>query len=102
MPPVGASGSTPRIDAATVRRLGELARLRVDESRILPLAAELSAIVGYVAQLATLDGLDPRSGPPLTRRTDVPAGASAGLIQASSGAAVPFVVVPPVVGETEG
>ena len=43
------------VDAATVRKIARLARLGVAEDDIAPLAAELSAILGFVEQLAEVD-----------------------------------------------
>jgi aspartyl-tRNA(Asn)/glutamyl-tRNA(Gln) amidotransferase subunit C len=52
------------LDTATVRRIAKLARLRVEEAELLPLQAELNAILGYVEQLAEVDveGVEPLSG----------------------------------------
>jgi aspartyl-tRNA(Asn)/glutamyl-tRNA(Gln) amidotransferase subunit C len=52
------------LDTATVRRIAKLARLRVEEAELLPLQAELNAILGYVEQLAEVDveGIEPLSG----------------------------------------
>jgi aspartyl-tRNA(Asn)/glutamyl-tRNA(Gln) amidotransferase subunit C len=49
------------IDADTVRKVAMLARIRVDEQRLAPLAAELSAILGWIEQLAEVDtdGVEP-------------------------------------------
>jgi aspartyl-tRNA(Asn)/glutamyl-tRNA(Gln) amidotransferase subunit C len=52
------------LDTATVRRIAKLARLRVDETEISTLQAELNAILGYVEQLNEVDvtGVAPLSG----------------------------------------
>jgi aspartyl-tRNA(Asn)/glutamyl-tRNA(Gln) amidotransferase subunit C len=52
------------LDAATVRRIAKLARIRVDEAEVATLQAELNAILGYVAQLGEVDvsGVEPLSG----------------------------------------
>jgi aspartyl-tRNA(Asn)/glutamyl-tRNA(Gln) amidotransferase subunit C len=52
------------LDTATVRRIAKLARLRVEEAELLPLQAELNAILGYVEQLSEVDvtGIEPLSG----------------------------------------
>lgn len=49
------------IDAATVRKVAKLARLREDESRLEPLARELSSILGWIEQLDAVDveGVEP-------------------------------------------
>jgi len=52
------------LDAATVRRIAKLARIRVDEAEVVTLQAELNAILGYVEQLNEVDvaGIEPLSG----------------------------------------
>jgi aspartyl-tRNA(Asn)/glutamyl-tRNA(Gln) amidotransferase subunit C len=49
------------IDAATVRRVAHLARLRLDDSQVNPLVGELNAILGWVEQLQQVDctGIEP-------------------------------------------
>ena len=39
------------LDAATVRRIAKLARIRVDDAEVATLQSELNAILGYVEQL---------------------------------------------------
>jgi aspartyl-tRNA(Asn)/glutamyl-tRNA(Gln) amidotransferase subunit C len=43
------------IDAATVKRIGRLARIRVEESEVDKYAGELNAILGFVEQLGEVD-----------------------------------------------
>ena len=43
------------IDAATVRKVARLASIRVEESRLEPLAAELSGILSWIEQLNEVD-----------------------------------------------
>jgi aspartyl-tRNA(Asn)/glutamyl-tRNA(Gln) amidotransferase subunit C len=43
------------IDVATVRRVARLAHIRVDESRLEPLAQELSGIMQWIEQLDEVD-----------------------------------------------
>lgn len=43
------------LDKATVRKISELARIEVPESDLEPLAQELSAIIGWIEQLAEVD-----------------------------------------------
>jgi aspartyl-tRNA(Asn)/glutamyl-tRNA(Gln) amidotransferase subunit C len=52
------------LDTATVRRIAKLARIRVDDAEVETLQTELSAILGYVAQLSEVDvtGIEPLSG----------------------------------------
>jgi aspartyl-tRNA(Asn)/glutamyl-tRNA(Gln) amidotransferase subunit C len=52
------------LDAATVRRIARLARIRVDDGEVVTLQAELNAILGYVEQLGEVDvtGVEPLSG----------------------------------------
>jgi aspartyl-tRNA(Asn)/glutamyl-tRNA(Gln) amidotransferase subunit C len=49
------------IDAATVRKVARLARLRAPEARLEPLARELSAIIAWIEQLGEVDvaGVEP-------------------------------------------
>ena len=49
------------IDAATVRRVAKLARIREPEARLEPLAQELSSILGWIEQLSEVDtdGVEP-------------------------------------------
>ena len=49
------------IDAATVRKVARLARLRAPEERLEPLAQELSAIINWIEQLGEVDveGVEP-------------------------------------------
>jgi aspartyl/glutamyl-tRNA(Asn/Gln) amidotransferase C subunit len=64
-----------RIDAAEVRRLAGLARLRVDEAEATRLAHELSAVVTHLHQLLRVSPAtpEPLSGQPVeARRTDEP------------------------------
>ncbi|GAB4136164.1 MAG: Asp-tRNA(Asn)/Glu-tRNA(Gln) amidotransferase subunit GatC [Sphingomonadales bacterium] len=46
------------IDAATVRRIAHLARIRLNEEDVAPLAAELNQILGWVEQLSAVDTQD--------------------------------------------
>jgi aspartyl-tRNA(Asn)/glutamyl-tRNA(Gln) amidotransferase subunit C len=52
------------LDAATVRRIARLARIRVDDTEVETLQTELNAILGYVEQLGEVDveGVEPLSG----------------------------------------
>jgi len=52
------------LDAAAVRRIAKLARIRVDEAEVAVLAAELNGVLGYVAELNEVDvsGVEPLSG----------------------------------------
>ncbi|MFI4935255.1 MAG: Asp-tRNA(Asn)/Glu-tRNA(Gln) amidotransferase subunit GatC [Caulobacterales bacterium] len=43
------------IDAATVRKVARLARIKVEEARLEPLAAELSGILAWIEQLNEVD-----------------------------------------------
>ena len=49
------------IDAATVRKVAKLARIRTPEERLEPLARELSAIINWIEQLGAVDvdGVEP-------------------------------------------
>lgn len=52
------------LEAATVRRIAKLARIRVTEPEITVLQTELNAILGYVEQLneVNVEGVEPLSG----------------------------------------
>lgn len=43
------------IDAATVKRIGRLARIRVEDSEVEKYQGELNAILGFVEQLNEVD-----------------------------------------------
>jgi aspartyl-tRNA(Asn)/glutamyl-tRNA(Gln) amidotransferase subunit C len=49
------------IDVETVRKVARLAHIREPEERLAPLAAELSAIMGWIEQLSEVDteGVEP-------------------------------------------
>ncbi len=64
------------IDTDTARKVAKLARIRVEESQLPALAADLSGILGFMEQLAEVDvaGVEPMvSVTPmrLPRRADV-------------------------------
>ncbi len=50
--------TTMAIDADTVRKVAGLARIRVEDARLAPLAAELSGILAWIEQLAEVDTAD--------------------------------------------
>lgn len=49
------------VDAATVKRIAHLARIKLDEHEVAPLEGELNRILGWVEQLAQVDtdGIEP-------------------------------------------
>ncbi len=51
------------LDKDTVRRIATLARIRIDEEALEPLAGELNNILGWVEQL---DEVDTKDVPPMT------------------------------------
>jgi aspartyl-tRNA(Asn)/glutamyl-tRNA(Gln) amidotransferase subunit C len=64
------------VDAATVKRIGRLARIRIEESEVAAYQDELNAILGFVEQLSEVDvtGVEPMTSvTPMTlrRREDV-------------------------------
>ena len=64
------------IDAATVRRVAHLARIKTPEDRLEPLAAELNGILNWIEQLneVDVDGVEPMTSnvhQPLRLREDV-------------------------------
>jgi len=64
------------IDAATVRRVAHLARIKTPEDRLEPLAQELNGILAWIEQLNEVDveGIEPMTSnvaQPLRLRDDV-------------------------------
>lgn len=64
------------IDAATVRRVAHLARIKTSEDRLEPLAQELNGILAWIEQLNEVDvaGVEPMTSnvaQPLRLRDDV-------------------------------
>lgn len=64
------------VDAATVKRIGRLARIRIEEGEVEKYQGELNAILGFVAQLDEVDveGIEPMTSVTpmqLRRREDV-------------------------------
>ena len=56
------------LDKATVARIATLARIRVAEDELEPLAAELSGILGWIEQLMAVDT---ENVPPMTSVADI-------------------------------
>lgn len=64
------------VDADTVRRIGRLARIRIEENEVAGYQSELNAILGFVEQLGEVDvtGVEPMTSVTpmqLRRRDDV-------------------------------
>ncbi len=64
------------VDAATVKRIGRLARIRVEENEVEKYQGEINAILGFVEQLGEVDveGVEPMTSVTpmqLRRRDDV-------------------------------
>ena len=64
------------VDAATVKRIGRLARIRIEEDEVAGYQNELNAILGFVEQLAeaNVEGVEPMTSVTpmqLRRRDDV-------------------------------
>jgi aspartyl-tRNA(Asn)/glutamyl-tRNA(Gln) amidotransferase subunit C len=64
------------VDAATVKRIGRLARIRIEEDEVAGYQEELNAILGFVEQLSevNVDGVEPMTSVTpmqLRRREDV-------------------------------
>jgi aspartyl-tRNA(Asn)/glutamyl-tRNA(Gln) amidotransferase subunit C len=64
------------IDAATVRKVAHLARIKTPDDRLAPLAAELNGILAWIEQLQEVDviGVEPMTSnvaQPLRLRDDV-------------------------------
>lgn len=59
------------VDAATVKRIGRLARIRIEDGEVEAYASELNAILGFVEQLGevNVDGVTPMTSvTPMTLR----------------------------------
>lgn len=92
------------VDRETVRRIARLARLRVGEEALEPMARELNAILAFVADL---DAVDTEGVPPLTsvvetvlkRRQDVvtDGGDAAAVVRNAPDRVDGFFAVPKVV-----
>ena len=52
------------LDPATIRRSASLARIRVEDDQLEPLALELNGILGWIEQLneVNVDGVEPLTG----------------------------------------
>ena len=92
------------IDAATVRKVAHLARIKTPEERLEPLAAELTGILNWIEQLDEVDiqGVEPMTSnvsQPLRLREDVvtEGGNVAAVLSNAPKAADGFYVVPKVV-----
>ena len=64
------------VDATTVKRIGRLARIRIEDDEVTAYQGELNAIIGFIEQLAevNVDGVEPMTSvTPMTlrRRDDV-------------------------------
>jgi aspartyl-tRNA(Asn)/glutamyl-tRNA(Gln) amidotransferase subunit C len=64
------------VDAATVKRIGRLARIRVEENEVEKYQGEINAILGFVEQLdeVNVEGVEPMTSVTpmlLRRRNDV-------------------------------
>lgn len=62
------------VDAETVKRIGRLARIRIEENEVAGYQDELNAILGFVEQLSEVDvaGVEPMTSvtPMVLRRRD--------------------------------
>ena len=92
------------IDAATVRKVAHLARIKTPDDRLEPLAQELNGILGWIDQLGevNVDGVEPMTSnvaQPLRLRDDVvtDGGKVADIMANAPKSADGFFVVPKVV-----
>ncbi len=62
------------VDAATVKRIGRLARIRIEDSEVETYQSELNTILGFVEQLSEVDvtGVEPMTSvtPMVLRRRE--------------------------------
>ena len=59
------------VDAKTVKRIGRLARIRIEESEVEKYQGELNAIIGFIEQLGevNVEGVEPMTSvTPMTLR----------------------------------
>ena len=62
------------VDAATVKRIGRLARIRIEENEVVKYQSELNTILGFVEQLGevNVEGVEPMTSvTPMTLRRRV-------------------------------
>ena len=92
------------IDIETARRVAKLARIKVEEAALPALAAEFSAILGFIEQLNEVDvtGIEPMTSVTpmrLTRRADLvtDGGQQAAVLANAPDAREGFFAVPKVV-----
>ena len=92
------------IDVETARRVAKLARIKVEEAALPGLAAEFSAILGFIEQLNEVDvtGVEPMTSVTpmrLARRPDVvtDGGQQAAILANAPDAREGFFAVPKVV-----
>ena len=92
------------IDAATVRKVAHLARIKTPEDRLEPLAEELNGILAWIEQLNEVDveGVEPMTSnvaQPLRLRDDVVSDGNkvADVLSNAPSSAEGFFVVPKVV-----
>ena len=92
------------IDAATVRRVAHLARIKTSEDRLEPLAVELNGILNWIEQLneVDVDGVEPMTSnvhQPLRLRDDAitDGGKVEAVLSNAPKSADGFFVVPKVV-----
>ena len=92
------------IDAATVRRVAHLARIKTPEDRLEPLAQELNGILNWIEQLneVDVDGIEPMTSnvrQPLRLRDDLVTDGNkvADVLSNAPKSADGFFVVPKVV-----
>ena len=92
------------IDIETARRVAKLARIKVEEAALPALAAEFSAILGFIEQLNEVDvtGIEPMTSVTpmrLTRRADLvtDGGQQAAVLANAPDARAGFFAVPKVV-----
>ncbi|HUZ12350.1 MAG TPA: Asp-tRNA(Asn)/Glu-tRNA(Gln) amidotransferase subunit GatC [Caulobacteraceae bacterium] len=92
------------IDAATVRKVARLARIRIEDARLEPLAAELSGILGWIEQLNEVDveGVAPMASTeavllPMREDAVTDGGDAAAILANAPRAERGFFVVPKVV-----
>lgn len=92
------------IDAATVRKVARLARIREPEERLEPLAQELNTIIAWIEQLEEVDteGVEPMTSVvavalPLRKDVVTEGGDTSRILSNAPKSADGFFIVPKVV-----
>lgn len=88
-----------KVDAKTVHEIAALARLKVADERIEPLAKEMQSLLEFMGTISSWEGLPDAERQPAVRRADEPHNeGDTGLASAAAHTDKRSVVVPPIKG----